>query len=206
MRDLSVTDPEFLASATFISVDIETTGLEVTDAITEIAAVKYRGGQVVDQFASLVNPGRPIPAFITRLTGIDDEMVAQAPSLELVLPQFLSFADFSSSVLLAHNARFDTRFLLRGCQQVGIEWPFPACLDTVLFSRAVLPRPQVHNHRLGTLAHHFGIENPQAHRALADAYTCLHLFEELVKLTHLNQVEIPDSVLTVLTEEVAFAG
>lgn len=138
--------------------------------------------------------------------GIDDEMVAQAPSLELVLPQFLSFADFSSSVLLAHNARFDTRFLLRGCQQVGIEWPFPACLDTVLFSRAVLPRPQVHNHRLGTLAHHFGIENPQAHRALADAYTCLHLFEELVKLTNLNQVEIPDSVLTVLTEEVAFAG
>lgn len=180
-------DPQLLMEATFVSVDIETTGLESSDAITEIAAVKYRGGQVVSEFASLVNPERRIPAFITRLTGIDNQLVADAPPLSVVLPDFLRFADFSSSIFLAHNVAFDTGFLMRGCEQLGLEWPHPATVDTVSFARAVLPRPRVHNHRLGTLANHFGIANPQAHRALADAYTCLYLFEELVKLTQIDE-------------------
>ncbi|MDO5060138.1 MAG: exonuclease domain-containing protein [Actinomycetaceae bacterium] len=194
-----LTNPQFINETTFISVDIETTGLEATDAITEIAAVKYRGGEVIAEFASLVNPQRPIPPFITKLTGIDDQLVASAPLLSQVLPEFLAFADFPNAVLLAHNARFDTRFLMAGCAQLGIEWPVPASIDTVLFSRAVLPKPLVANHRLATLAQHFGIVNPHAHRALADAYTCLALFEHLVALAQPQEAQLPAEVFTVLS-------
>lgn len=200
MRADQLTNPDFLRQATFVSVDIETTGLGESDAITEIAAVKFRGGEVLEEFASLVNPQRPIPPFITQLTGIDDELVASAPPLAQVLPRFLDFADFPQTILLAHNARFDTRFLAAGCAQVGVEWPVPASVDTVLFSRAVLPKPLVENHRLATMAKHFGIVNPHAHRALADAYTCFELFQRLVATVQ-EQHEypvLPADIFTVL--------
>ncbi|EEH63465.1 exonuclease, DNA polymerase III, epsilon subunit family [Gleimia coleocanis DSM 15436] len=196
-----LTDPQFLENLTLVSVDIETTGLGDSDAITELAAVKYQKGQVVETFSSLVNPGRQIPVFITRLTGIDNQLVADAPTLREVLPVFLEFCDFPRSVLLAHNARFDTRFLMNACAQLGLEWQFPASIDTVFFSRALLPRPQVQNHRLGTLAHHFGIKNPNAHRALADAYTCLELYKCLLDVLHAaDGVELPEAVFRTLTE------
>lgn len=83
-----LTDPQFLENLTLVSVDIETTGLGDSDAITELAAVKYQKGQVVETFSSLVNPGRQIPVFITRLTGIDNQLVADAPTLREVLPVF----------------------------------------------------------------------------------------------------------------------
>ncbi|MCS4484451.1 exonuclease domain-containing protein [Gleimia sp. 6138-11-ORH1] len=194
-----LTNPDFLNQATFLSVDIETTGLEASAAIIEIAAVKYQAGKVIGEFSSLVNPHRPIPSFIENLTGINNQMVATAPPITQVLTDFLTFADFPNTILLAHNARFDTRFLMLACQQAGFTWPTPASIDTVLFSRAVLPKPMVANHRLSTLAQHFQISTPQAHRALADAYTCLTLFHHLLQLS--AKTPIPPEVFTVLSAE-----
>ena len=102
-----------LAEVTFVVVDLETTGgAPGAKAITEIGAVKVRGGEVLGEFQTLVNPGTAIPAYITVLTGITTAMTVLAPEIEDVLPSFLSWASFESgSVLVAHNARFDAGFL-----------------------------------------------------------------------------------------------
>ena len=105
---------EPLREVTFVVVDLETTGgSAATDAITEIGAVKVRGGQVLGEFATLVDPGRSIPPQITMLTGITDTMVFDAPRIQGVLPMFLEF--IRGSVLVAHNARFDVGFLRAAC-------------------------------------------------------------------------------------------
>src|SRR5699024_8912522 len=98
-----------LAEATLAVVDLETTGTDpAADAITEIGAVKVRGGEVLGEFRTFVDPERPIPAFVAALTGITDAAVAQAPSIRTVLPMFLDFV--GDAALVAHNARFDVGF------------------------------------------------------------------------------------------------
>src|SRR3954451_9604085 len=103
-----------LSQVTFCVVDLETTGGAETDSITEIGAVKVQGGEVLGEFQTLVNPTAAIPALIAVLTGITNTMVADAPSLRQVLPAYLSFAE--GTVLVAHNAPFDTGFLRRACE------------------------------------------------------------------------------------------
>ncbi len=111
-----------LSSVTFVVVDLETTGGSAQDcAITEIGAVKVRGGERLGEFQTLVNPGEPIPAFIAVLTGITDAMVAAAPRIATVLPAFLEFA--GDAVLVAHNAGFDIGFLKAAARQTGPPWP-----------------------------------------------------------------------------------
>ena len=102
-----------LSEVTFVVVDLETTGGSATrDAITEVGAVKVRGGEVLGEFQTLVDPGGPVPPMITVLTGITDAMLIGAPRIEEVLPAFLEFAGFGpTTVLVAHNARFDVGFL-----------------------------------------------------------------------------------------------
>ena len=130
---------DLLRNVTFVVVDLETTGGSAQDnAITEIGAVKVRGGSVIGEFSSLVKPEEPIPAFITALTGISEAMVSSAPPIGAVLPQFLEFA--SGSVLVAHNARFDTGFLAAASQRLGLDWPRFTVVDTVTFARQVLSR------------------------------------------------------------------
>ena len=103
-------------------VDLETTGWSPgAAAITEIAAVRVRGGRRLGEFASLVNPGIPVPPGIEDLTGITDWMLAAAPRLAAVLPGLLDFAD--GCVLVAHNAPFDIGFLRAACGQCGLAWP-----------------------------------------------------------------------------------
>src|SRR3954465_15751503 len=103
-----------LREITFVVVDLETTGgSAVTESITEIGAVKVRGGEVLGEFATLVDPGRTIPPQITLLTGITDYMVADAPRITAVLPPFLEF--IRGTVLVAHNAGFDVGFLKAAC-------------------------------------------------------------------------------------------
>ncbi|GAA4285581.1 DEDD exonuclease domain-containing protein [Brevibacterium daeguense] len=154
-----------LADVTFVVVDLETTGS--TD-ITEIGAVKTRGGEVIGEFATLVRPENSvISPFVERLTGITNGMVAQAPSLSAVLPSFLEFS--RGAVLVAHNAGFDIGFLRSACESLDYTWPDPPVLDTVKLSRQVVPRGEVANHKLSTLAAHFGTAVEPNHRALADA-------------------------------------
>src|SRR4029079_11046808 len=112
-----------LRDVTFCVVDLETTGgsAEGGSMITEIGAVKVRGGEVLGEFSTLVNPHTQIPPFIAVLTGITNGMVCTAPSIESVLPSFLEFA--TGSVLVAHNAPFDVGFLQWFAARQGIPWP-----------------------------------------------------------------------------------
>lgn len=187
---------EPLREVTFVVVDLETTGgSPATEAITEIGAVKVRGGQVLGEFATLVDPGRTIPPQITMLTGITNAMVYDAPRISSVLPAFLEFV--RGSVLVAHNARFDVGFLRAACARQQVPWPGPAVVDTVRLARKVLPRAEAPSVRLSALAALLGARTRPDHRALTDARATvdvLHaLFERLGSLGVHSLAELQDA-------------
>ncbi|NYE48736.1 DNA polymerase-3 subunit epsilon [Spinactinospora alkalitolerans] len=172
-----------LSLTTFVIVDLETTGAKGDGAgITEIGAVKVRGGEVLGEFATLVNPGAPIPPFITLLTGITQAMVAPAPPIEAVLPSFLEFAGLGGdTVLVAHNAPFDVGFLKAACAEHGHAWPGPPVVDTVPLARRLVTKEEVPNHKLGTLAGFFGVPDRPTHRALDDARATVGVLNGLLE-------------------------
>lgn len=169
-----------LSDVTFVVVDLETTGGSHEDCqITEVGAVKVRGGQVLAEFQTLVRPDVPIPAFITVLTGISNQMVAQAPRITSVLPAFLEFA--AGSVLVAHNAGFDVSFLKAAASRTGQPWPGFAVLDTVRLARQLVHRDEAPNHRLASLARLFGSPTEPNHRALQDARATVDVLHGLIE-------------------------
>ena len=170
-----------LRVTTFCVVDLETTGAGPDSEITEIGAVKVCGGEPLGEFQTLVRPSVPIPAMIQVLTGITDAMVATAPSPAEVIPEFVQFAD--GCVLVAHNAPFDVGFLKRACGQLGIRWPNPVVVDTVTLARRVLPKGEVINCKLGTLAAHFRATTRPDHRALSDAHATVEVLHALLERT-----------------------
>jgi len=168
-----------LAEVTFVVVDLETTGGSATDAhITEIGAVKVRGGEVIGEFQTLVNPAEPIPAFISVLTGITDKMVADSPRIGGVLPSFLEFA--RHSVLVAHNAPFDMSFLKAAASLTGHSWPPFRVVDTAHLARQLISRDEAPNRKLGTLARLFGATTTPDHRALHDARATVDVLHGLL--------------------------
>lgn len=167
-----------LADTGFVVFDLETTGTQTPSGrITEIGAYRVRAGSVTDKFETLVNPEKPIPPFITQLTGISDEMVANAPVFADVAHDFLSF--IGDSILVAHNSGFDMRFLNSEIGRVfgGYRMANP-CLCTVQLSRKLLP--EILNHKLKTVAAHYQIDLVNHHRASADAYATAHIFVNLL--------------------------
>lgn len=163
----------------FVVVDVETTGWQPGKArITEIAAVRIRGGTVREVFSSLVNPGCPIPEPVVALTGITDEAVAGAPPIAEVLPGFLTFA--CGAVLTAHNAPFDVGFLSAACESCGVAWPDFPVLDTVAVARVTLSPDEVADCKLATLAEHFAVAVTPRHRALADALATADVLQGLL--------------------------
>lgn len=191
-----------LSATTFCVVDLETTGGSAAagSKITEFGAVKVCGGEVIGEFQSLVNPDELIPAFITVLTGITNQMVISAPRIAEVLPSFLEFA--RGSVLVAHNAPFDVGFLKHFSRELGIPWPGFEVLDTAILARRALTRDEVPNCKLSTLAMKFHATTTPNHRALSDARATvdvLHgLFERLGNLgvTTLEEVATYTSKVT----------
>lgn len=168
-----------LREVTFVVVDLETTGGSPSaDEITEIGAVKVRGGEVLGEFATLVNPGVPIPPTITVLTGITTAMVLAAPPIAQVLPAFLEFA--RGSVLVAHNAGFDVGFLKANAARMDLAWPRPTVVDTVRLARRVVTRDEAPNHRLASLARLFRSATTPNHRALADARATVDVLHGLL--------------------------
>ena len=168
-------------SDTYVVFDIETTGFSpVKDAIIEIGAVKISEGKIVDRFSSFVNPKRPIPFRITNLTSINDIMVKDSPGIEGVLPDFLDFA--AGSVLVAHNAGFDTSFIRENAARLGRECSF-TILDTVALSRFLIP--EISKYKLDNVAKALGVILEHHHRAVDDAECTarilLKLFERLKK-------------------------
>ena len=170
---------EPLHSVTFVVVDLETTGGSAEDTITEIGAVKVRGGEVLGEFSTLVDPGRGIPPLVSVLTGITDLMVATAPRVDAVLPAFLEFA--RGSVLVAHNAPFDVGFLKAACGSTGRAWPGLQVLDTARLARRVLARDEAHDCRLATLARLFRASTMPTHRALDDARATVDVLHGLLE-------------------------
>lgn len=164
----------------FCFVDLETTGGSPLRArITEVGAVRYAGGERRGSFQSLVDPGEPIPRFITHLTGIDDLLVRGAPPIEAVLPSFLEFA--SGAVLVAHNASFDLRFLRHEAARLGYPEPAGPPVCTAKLARRIVG-PDVPNVRLATVAEFFRTGARPEHRALADAEACAEVFHNLLEL------------------------
>jgi len=196
-----------LTALDFTVVDVETTGWAPDEAaIVEVGAVRVRDGAVVAEFGSLVNPGTPVPAAITELTGISDQMLATAPPLSDVLPRLLEVA--KGSVLVAHNAPFDLRFLTAACAQLGLQWPGFEVLDTVRLARHLMAAPQeVPDRKLSTLAGFFGTPVRPSHRALDDARaTAVVLGELLARLADREPVATLGELAAWLTERDAAAA
>lgn len=168
-----------LAEVTFVVFDLETTGGSPQDGgITEIGAVKVRGGEGLGEFQTLVRPPMSIPPFIAVLTGITDSMVADAPSLPAALPSFLEF--IAGSVLVAHNAPYDIGFLKGACQRTGHPWPATTVIDTVRLARHIVSKDEAPNRKLSTLATLFGSPTTPDHRALNDARATVHVLHALL--------------------------
>ncbi|MFM1751652.1 MAG: putative polymerase epsilon subunit [Actinomycetota bacterium] len=168
-----------LSDVTFCVIDFETTGSSPDeDRITEIGAAKYRGGECIGTFQTLVNPGCAIPPFITILTGITESMVLPAPRIESLLGTLTHF--IGDAVLVAHNARFDVSFLNAALIRDNREALHNAVIDTVPLARRLV-RDEVRDCKLGTLASHFRLPHQPSHRALDDALATgdlLHLLLE----------------------------
>jgi DNA polymerase-3 subunit epsilon len=165
-----------LEDAPYVVFDLETTGSSAgKGGITELGALKILRGQVVDQFSTLVNPGRPIEPFVVRLTGITDRMVAEAPDVSEVMPRFEEFVE--GSVLVGHNVHFDCSFVTAA--RGGSPLPNPV-LDTLRLARCLVPG--LKRYRLSSLVSHFGVRAMPNHRALSDAAATAAVFLKLLKL------------------------
>lgn len=168
-----------LQDATFCVIDFETTGGSPTEcSITEVGAVKVRGGEVIGTFQTLVNPGSAIPPNITLITGITDQLVMRAPEMSTVLPSLLEF--IGGSVIVAHNLRFDMGFLKNAIRRHGGPMIGNSQLDTLALSRRLLAG-EVPNHKLGDLARRLRLPHQPTHRALEDAWATVDLLHYLIE-------------------------
>ena len=187
-----------LYQATFVIVDLETTGASPKKgaAITEIGAVKVKNGQYLGNFESFVNPLAPIPEYITEMTGITDLMLAKAPVIDEILPAFLEFAGSADeTIIVAHNAPFDLSFLKSAAKELDLSWPKYKTLDTVTIARQVLSKEDVPNCKLSTLAQFFGTITEPNHRALDDAKATTEILHGLIERLGSFKVYTVDSLM-----------
>ncbi|MBE7023112.1 MAG: PolC-type DNA polymerase III [Ruminococcaceae bacterium] len=185
--------PESYKDKIYIVFDIETTGLSPEkETITEIGGVKIMDGEIVNTFSKLINPGRPIPPEITKLTGISDEMVKDAPNIDEILPEFIEFCGRKNDVkniIIAHNAKFDVSFIKAEIERYNqrheddtLSFDDYPILDTVAFSKEIFPEEKKHN--LDALCERLGVSLENHHRALddatatAEAFIKMHLIKE----------------------------
>jgi DNA polymerase-3 subunit epsilon/ATP-dependent DNA helicase DinG len=179
-------------SPTYVALDLETTGLDPAhDAITEVGAVRFdASGAQFETFQALVNPGRPIPRFVEQLTGISDDDVRTAPSIDEIREDLVAF--IQGATVVGHNIGFDLAYL----RHAGIEVPGPA-IDTASLSRVLMPGPQARG--LSELAAGLGVESATYHRALADAQAAAGVFLALQRRAR----ELPEEQRSQLARLVA---
>ncbi len=169
----------------FVAFDLETTGLSAKDdVITEIGAVIYRDGEILEEFQSFVNPHRPLSQRITELTGITDEMLRDAPDIDEVLPKFLAFC--GDRPLAAHNADFDVSFILAACRKLGIAYE-PTYVDTLIMAQNLLP--ELKNHKLNIVADALSLPEFNHHRAVDDGRTVAHMLCRFFEMLKDREVE-----------------
>lgn len=175
-----------LKEITFVAFDIETTGLmPVVNRIVEIGAVKFNSKEVIDTFQELIDPKMPISPGATEVNGITDDMVAGMPTIEQVLPQFVSFIE--GAVPVAHNAPFDVGFLSYDISRLNLVTADQPILDTCAIPKRIFPG--LYSYSLENLARSLRIKSKEFHRALADARACMEIF-----LRCLNEMGDPDQL------------
>ena len=171
-----------MPQSSLVALDLETTGLNAkVDRIVEMAAVRWEGGREVAVFHALVNPGMPIPVSAIAIHGITDAMVTQSPPVAALLPAFMDFC--RAEAVIAHNAKFDLRFLTAACTRSGVTLFTSPTIDSCATARRRLPG--FPNYRLETLKRLLGLGQRQQHRALQDARDCLQVY------LHCLQTEVP---------------
>jgi len=173
-----------LAEITFIVLDLETTGASPANgcAITEIGAIAVRGGDILEEFSTFVNPQVTLPEYIINLTGITDEMLEDAPLIDQALPDFIEFINRHEDVhLVAHNAPFDIGFLKAAAQSLSHNWPKYEVIDTVKLARRLIDRSEIQNYKLGTLSQFFDTAALPNHRAIDDVKTTVEVLHRLIE-------------------------
>lgn len=187
---LSDLDP----NGSFVVFDIETTGLSPKECkITEIGAIKIEHGEITDKFSQLINPGVPIPPNITDLTGITDEMVADKPHIDSVMPEFLEFCH--GCAVVAHNAQFDCGFIRYNAAELNLEF-HNKTVDTLKLSRELFPNERKHS--LDAICKRLGVSLENHHRAVDDATATAEIFLKFVELAHKNKDDA-DEVINIDT-------
>ena len=190
LQDLVVNSKNQSLQADYVVFDLETTGFSpVANKIIEIGAVKVVNGKITERFSTFVNPRVPIPYRIEELTGINDNMVLDAPAIEEILPDFLKFSE--GCVMVAHNASFDMSFIEENCKRQGIEREFTV-LDTVALARVLMP--QLNRFKLDTVAKALKISLENHHRAVDDAECTAEIFEKFVQMLNERDVTGLDGV------------
>ena len=186
---------ESLEHARFAVVDVETTGVraQVGGRILEVAVAILEGGTVHLAFQALLDPGTPIPLWVARLTGITDGMVAGRPRFGDVVADFGRALD--AAVFVAHNARFDWRFLAAEYALAGVPAPGGKPLCTVRLTRRLVP--ELRHRGLDHVAAFFGIENPARHRAFGDALATAHVLRALIGRARERGVETLEQLIEV---------
>lgn len=176
----------------FVLVDLETTGISAKeDRIIEIGAIKYENGREVDRFETLVNPARKISERITEITGINDEMVKDAPYIEDVIGELLDF--IKGYVIIGHNVKFDYSFIKRNAVNHKLSFD-EKIVDTLKLSRKLLP--ELEKKSLDYLCMHFGIKDENHHRAINDAYVAGQLYMLLCDKFEKDNADIFEPVIT----------
>jgi len=174
----------------FVALDRETTGLTpLKDKITEIGAVKVKGGEIIGEFSTLVNPGIRIPDFIVSLTGITNDMVKDAPTIDRALEDFLEFA--GEMPIVAHNASFDMGFIKHNAELLGKHVNNPV-VDTLQLSRSMFP--QLAKHKLNIVAKHLGVRLENHHRAVDDSRAAACIFMKCLEILKDRGVETIDDI------------
>jgi len=175
---------------TFVAFDVETTGLTVgKDRIIEIGCVKFRETKVVDTFQELVDPRKPIPFDATFVNGITNDMVKGKPTIEQILPRFLSF--IGDAVKVAHNVPFDMGFISCDLNKFGLKIINTPILDTCSITKQVFPG--LNSYSLESLARYLSIKSEKFHRALEDSVVCMKIFLKcLTKIGNLDYLTLKD--------------
>ena len=180
--------------------DIETTGLAFrTEKITEIGIMKYKNGEVIDEFECFVNPEKPIPEEVVNITHITDDMVKDAETIDKVMPKVLEFV--GDSVLVAHNADFDIGFIKYNCAQLGLSLN-NTYIDTLRLAKVLFP--DYKKYKLGMIAENLGITVEVAHRALDDVDTLVKVFKVMLKMLSEKGVNKVEDIDKIETEKVDF--
>ncbi|MCI5856100.1 MAG: PolC-type DNA polymerase III [Agathobacter sp.] len=162
----------------YVVFDIETTGFSPkVNKIIEIGAVKVENGAITDKFSTFVNPQVPIPFRIEELTSIKDDMVVGYPTIDVILPQFVEFC--KDCIMVAHNADFDMSFILKNCEELGIDFA-PTYVDTVALARILLP--SLNRFKLDTVAKAVGVSLENHHRAVDDAGCTAEIFVKFIPM------------------------